>query len=152
CPDGARADRSRSCVGAGRRNAAGLLLATRILDLADEPTRAPTTPCDSKQESKPMAKHSYHRDGREISEDEALDHNGMLRDGVAVGVRMTLRDTAHRPGFRTARTMQQPRADAAQYWRDNKDCLVVHDGSGDPLGLYKPGFRMLDNGFGETAK
>jgi hypothetical protein len=100
-----------------------------------------------------MAKHSYHREGREISEHEALDHNGMLRDGVAVRVRMTMRDAAaHRPGFRPARTMQQPRVDAAQYWRDNKNCLVVHDGSGNALGLHKPGFRMLDNDFGATAK
>ena len=63
-----------------------------------------------------MSKHTYSRNGRPISEDEALDRKGALRDGVSMHVPHRLRDSdtglsamftdgtsdggGNRPGFR----------------------------------------------------
>jgi hypothetical protein len=41
-----------------------------------------------------MARHLYYRGDREISEHEALDRNGMLKDGVSLRVRTQMRDAA----------------------------------------------------------
>jgi hypothetical protein len=46
-----------------------------------------------------MTKHQYYRDGVEITASEALDHRGLIRDGVTARVRVTMRDGDSRVQF-----------------------------------------------------
>lgn len=76
----------------------------------------------------------FDRRGRSLTAQEARDHNGIIRDGVTVRVRMQMRDSASQ--F----------TDARQFWDRNKATLVVTDAAA--LGGTKgnqPGFRILDS-------
>jgi hypothetical protein len=70
----------------------------------------------------------FFRNGREITEQEARDEQGLLRDGCSARVAMTARDSGSR--------------------------LRLTDGNGDAgLALLRPGFRRLrDDNFGDAAK
>jgi hypothetical protein len=70
----------------------------------------------------------------------------MIRDGVIVRTHMTAMDHC------TVGISRQRLTDAAQYWRDNRNRFVVHDGTGRDPGLHQPGWRMLDNDFRQTGK
>jgi hypothetical protein len=70
----------------------------------------------------------FFRNGREITEQEARDEQGLLRDGCSARVAMTGRDSGSR--------------------------LRLTDGNGDAgLALQRPGFRRLrDDSFGDAVK
>ena len=63
---------------------------------------------------------------RNFVDDDAFDANGLLKDGRSIRVRMTAMDGA------------MPRASGSQSHR----VTVITDGSGDPLGLQRPGWRV----------
>ena len=94
-----------------------------------------------------QAKASYFRNGREIDEDEALDHNGTVRDGVAVRTSLMMRDGMS--PVQRAIMLDQAIADAA---RDKHRNLLVTDGTANPLGMSKPGYRFFEDRHGEALK
>jgi hypothetical protein len=85
-----------------------------------------------------MNKHSYHYAGREIREDEALDHRGILRDGVSTRVSMQFRD---------ARMTDLQRAVAA----DAANRRPVYDAFGCPAG-HRPGAVLTNDRAARDAK
>jgi hypothetical protein len=93
----------------------------------------------------------FSRDGRELSAVQALDAKGIVRSGVITRVPMTMADGA-RPGLHYPR-QHFTVTDARQYWDRNRDTLLVTDarGIGGTEGN-KPGFRVLDNDLGRSAK
>jgi hypothetical protein len=104
------------------------------------------------KETRQMAKTTqyFDRRGRKLDPADALQDN-MLRDGVTVRVPLHLADAA-RSAVRPLR-ITDARSDAREYWDAERDALLVTDGHGDDLfGLHRPGFRVLDNDFGGTAK
>jgi hypothetical protein len=103
------------------------------------------------KETRQMAKTTqyFDRRGRKLDPADALQDN-MLRDGVTVRVPLHLADAA-RSAVRPLR-ITDARSDAREYWDAERDALLVTDGRGDDPGLNRPGFRVLDNDFGGTAK
>jgi hypothetical protein len=85
-----------------------------------------------------MSKYSYFYRDREISERAALDQNGSLRDGVAVRVRMQMRD---------ARITDLQRAVAA----DTANRRPVFDAFGHPAG-HRPGAVFTNDRAARDAK
>ncbi len=71
----------------------------------------------------------FDRHGREISEREAIDHLGIIRDGITMRTKMQVMDGGDERVLR--RLLQNVRGPS-----------MVHDHSGDPFGLHRPGFRM----------
>jgi hypothetical protein len=65
------------------------------------------------------------RDGRRLSEAEALDRDGCIRDGVVLRVPLTMRDGLS--------PLQRAIAQSS---------LRVTDGQGGSSGLHRPGFRL----------
>jgi hypothetical protein len=57
----------------------------------------------------------YLKDGREISADEALDHRGILRDGVVVRIHMTSLDAAFDDKLRHTSTVEYNKAGRASH-------------------------------------
>jgi len=72
----------------------------------------------------------YRRNGHEVDEDEALDADGVLRDGFSVTVPMTMRDDL---------TPLQ-RSVALNGLHDAR----VTDADGTTAGLHRPGYRIVD--------
>jgi hypothetical protein len=70
-----------------------------------------------------MTKYQYR--GRDVGADEALDEDGILRDGFSVTVPMTMRDGGMTPLQRSVAR--------------HSFAMRLHDGSGGPVG-HKPGF------------
>jgi len=66
----------------------------------------------------------FTRDGRPLSEREAHDRHGVIRDGVIVRIPMQFCDSADDPRLRFT-----------------SDCRVT-DGQGGVAGLHRPGFRI----------
>jgi hypothetical protein len=78
----------------------------------------------------PHAQYFDSRSGRQLSEDEALDHNGVIKSGVILRTPMSARD-AGLPRFTN---------DAGPLR------LVDGYGNADPLALRRAGFRQLVGG------
>jgi hypothetical protein len=93
----------------------------------------------------------FDRSGRRISEAEAHDERGIIRDGVISRVPMTMADAAG-PRLHFPR-QHQHFTDAREFWDHAKDSLLVVDARrvGGVEGN-RPGFRLLDNDFGRAAK
>ena len=75
----------------------------------------------------------FRRDGQPLPREQALDRNGIIRDGVVARTRMTMRDSANR--F----------TDGRSFWDANRASLLVTDAAA--LGGTKgnqPGFRVAD--------
>lgn len=75
----------------------------------------------------------FRRDGQPLSREQALDRNGIIRDGVIARTRMQMRDSANR--F----------TDGRSFWDANRASLLVTDAAA--LGGTKgnqPGFRVAD--------
>jgi hypothetical protein len=83
----------------------------------------------------------FDRNGFPLTEKEARDRNGIIRDGVTMRVRMQMRDSAQR--F----------TDGRQFWDSNRDSLVVTDAQavGGAKGC-QPGFRILDSAVNRQAR
>jgi hypothetical protein len=82
------------------------------------------------------AQQYFDKNGTEISEDDATDAAGMLKDGVRMQVRMTMRD-----GSRNPHMTDVQRAVAARASEDAKPQFT--DGrTTDPLAGCRPGFRI----------
>ncbi len=91
----------------------------------------------------------FSHDGRELSEAEALDANGVMRSGVIARVPMTARDAASRLPYQPSRF-----TDARSYWDANRDSLLVVDPlrPGSELARARPGYRTLNADLGLTDK
>jgi len=74
-----------------------------------------------------MTNPRYYEDGKQISEVEATDARGVVRDGVSVRVR-------------------QQFLDGAGFLRDAAGPLRITDGSGSADGLHRPGWRVASGG------
>jgi hypothetical protein len=120
-----------------------------------------------------MSKHSYFYQGREISEDAALDRRGLLRDGVTARVRVTQRDNnpwadphsyeSTGQGEHGQRSQQAGDLCTLNGFPgrlkkvngelccvpDTKDAVGFTDHSGDPWSASRPGFRLR---IGDTRK
>ncbi len=77
----------------------------------------------------------YRRHGRDATEDEALDEDGILRDGFSVTVPMTMRDSLQR-------------SIAASHLHDGR----ITDADGGTLGLHRPGARYAARGSFDDAR
>lgn len=100
---------------------------------------------------KTRPKYKYFCDGREVGADEALDRRGIIKDGFSMRVPMIMRD-----GVRNRKTVQYDPArrlmstfesreedeDEHEQERTESDAATVSDGTSNPLGLHKPGFRF----------
>ena len=82
----------------------------------------------------------YRRAGRAVAADEALDEDGILRDGFSVTVPMTMRDSMT--------PLQRSIAQNAARLHDAR----VTDADGGTLGLHRPGYRVADNAAMRDAK
>jgi hypothetical protein len=89
------------------------------------------------------------RDGRTVSEDEALDEDGLLRDGFSVSVPLMLRDGKRRIGqetrdpqgrlISTSVAEEEELDDAATVTALADAGVAFHDGYGRPAG-HRPGY------------
>jgi hypothetical protein len=82
-----------------------------------------------------MSKPKYYRDGIEIDAARALDHRGILRSGCTMRIPMTMRDALS--------PLQRSVADTTAHR------ARVTDGTDNPFGLHKPGFRIRT---GDTSR
>lgn len=82
----------------------------------------------------------FTKQGKRISEDEAKDERGIVRDGVIVRTRLT--DGAGRQRF----------VDARKFWNAERDPLVITDAGATATLGNRPGWRVADAPINRDAR